>query len=49
MTAPPTRADVDELLKQLRDRIEKERDDAQDAIATLVRTQVAQGLAGALP
>lgn len=45
MPASPTRAHVDELLKQLRDRIEKERDDAQDAIATLVRTQVAQGLA----
>jgi cephalosporin hydroxylase len=36
---------VDDLLRQLRDGIREERERAEDAINTLVRTQVAQGLA----
>jgi len=37
---------MDDLLKELRARVEADREHAQDAICTLVRLQTAQGLAG---
>src|SRR5688500_15969184 len=41
----PTGANIDDLLQQLRHAVHRERRQAEDAISTLVRTQIAQGLA----
>ena len=41
----PTGVTIDDLLQQLRDAVHGERRRAEDAISTLVRTQIAQGLA----
>jgi cephalosporin hydroxylase len=45
MADSPPHGQVDDLLKQIRERVRQDWESAQDAINTLVRMQVAQGLA----